>query len=134
MTDNRTGELVFSEKVVAAIKPDGSTEGNWKVPKMEERETLVPVQKIIDSFHPEPQRVAFWIRKIPRQRTQPDVQDGSCRPSAMGSAEVRMRTTSRKSMPSCLYERHTFSTSSGHPSRCRVGTNVPAFPYPAPAP
>ncbi|XP_049977146.1 dickkopf-like protein 1 isoform X2 [Alexandromys fortis] len=48
-----------------------------KVPKVEERDTLVPMQKATDSFHPEPRRVAFWIMKMPRRRTQPDVQDGS---------------------------------------------------------
>lgn len=31
MTDNRTGEVVVSEKVVASIEPEGSTEGDWKV-------------------------------------------------------------------------------------------------------
>ncbi|KAK7801015.1 hypothetical protein U0070_012072 [Myodes glareolus] len=133
MTDNRTGEVVVSEKVVASIEPEGSTEGDWKlaciysalilhddevtvtedkinalikaagvnvepfwpglfakalanvnigslicnVPKVEEGDTLVPVQKAIDNFHPEPRRVAFWIMKMPRRRTQPDVQDGS---------------------------------------------------------
>ncbi|XP_075809081.1 dickkopf-like protein 1 [Microtus pennsylvanicus] len=77
MTDNRTGEVVVSEKVVASIEPEGGTEGDWKVPKVEERDTLVPIQKVTDSFHPEPRRVAFWIMKMPRRRTQPDVQDGS---------------------------------------------------------
>lgn len=48
-----------------------------QVPKVEEKETLVPVQKAIDGLHPEPRRVAFWIMKLPRRRTQPDVEDGS---------------------------------------------------------
>lgn len=48
-----------------------------QVPKVEAKEPLVPVQKVTDSLHPEPPRVAFWIMKMPRRRTQPDVQDGS---------------------------------------------------------
>ncbi|XP_006986322.1 dickkopf-like protein 1 [Peromyscus maniculatus bairdii] len=77
VTDNKTGEVLISEKVVASIEPEANTEGDWKVPKVEEKETLVPVPKAIDSLHPEPRRVAFWIMKLPRRRTQPDVEDGS---------------------------------------------------------
>ncbi|XP_012979570.1 dickkopf-like protein 1 [Mesocricetus auratus] len=77
MTDNKTGEVLISEKVVASIEPEGSPEGDWKVPKEEEKEALPPVQKAMDGLHPEPRRVSFWIMKLPRRRTQPDVQDGS---------------------------------------------------------
>ncbi|XP_034341037.1 dickkopf-like protein 1 [Arvicanthis niloticus] len=77
MTDNQTGEVLISEKVVASIEPEGNPEGDWKVPKVEAKEALVPVQKVTESLHPEPRRVAFWIMKMPRRRTQPDVQDGS---------------------------------------------------------
>ncbi|XP_052019305.1 dickkopf-like protein 1 [Apodemus sylvaticus] len=77
VTDNQTGEVVISEKVEASIEPEGNPEGDWKVPKVEAKETLVPVQKVTDSSHPEPRRVAFWIMKMPRRRIQPDVQDGS---------------------------------------------------------
>ncbi|XP_051005386.1 dickkopf-like protein 1 [Acomys russatus] len=76
-TDNKTGEVLFSKKVVASIESDGNLEGDWKVPKVEEKELPVPVPKATDSLHPEPRRVAFWIMKMPRRRTQPDVQDGS---------------------------------------------------------
>ncbi|XP_077919577.1 dickkopf-like protein 1 isoform X2 [Halichoerus grypus] len=48
-----------------------------KVPKIEEKEALVPVPKAIDSFHPEPHpQVAFWIMKLPRRRSHQDVQEG----------------------------------------------------------
>ena len=47
-----------------------------QVPKVEAKEPPVPVQKVTDSLHPEPRQVAFWIMKMPRRRTQPDVQDG----------------------------------------------------------
>ncbi|EDM07390.1 similar to soggy precursor (predicted) [Rattus norvegicus] len=77
MTDNQTGEVLISEKVVASIEPEVNPEGDWKVPKVEAKEALVPVQKATDSLHPEPRRVAFWIMKMPRRRTQPDVQDGN---------------------------------------------------------
>ncbi|KAL1769551.1 dickkopf 1 [Sigmodon hispidus] len=75
VTDNKTGEVLISEKVVASIEPEGNPEGDWKVPKVEEKEAPVPVPRAIDSLHPEPRRVAFWIMKLPRRRTQPDVQD-----------------------------------------------------------
>ncbi|CAH7457007.1 dickkopf-like protein 1 [Phodopus roborovskii] len=77
MTDNRTGEVLISEKVVASIEPEGNTDGDWKVPKAEERDTLVPMQKATDGLHPEPRRVAFWIMKLPRRKAEPDVQDES---------------------------------------------------------
>lgn len=31
MTDNKTGEVLFSEKVVASIEPERNQEGDWKV-------------------------------------------------------------------------------------------------------
>ncbi|XP_023399014.2 dickkopf-like protein 1 isoform X2 [Loxodonta africana] len=78
MTDNNTGEVLISEKVVASIGPaEGSLEGDWKVPKMEEKEALVPVQKAVGDFHMEPHpRVAFWIMKLPRRRSHQDTQEG----------------------------------------------------------
>ncbi|XP_047385021.1 dickkopf-like protein 1 isoform X1 [Sciurus carolinensis] len=77
VTDNKTGEVLISEKVVASIEPEGSLEGDWKVPKMEEKEALVPLQKLMDNFHPEPHpRVSFWIMKLPRRRTHQDAQEG----------------------------------------------------------
>lgn len=71
VTDNKTGEVLISEKVVASIEAgDGSVESDWKVPKIEEKEALVPLPKAMDSFHPEPHpRVAFWIMKLPRRRS-----------------------------------------------------------------
>ncbi|XP_021023816.1 dickkopf-like protein 1 [Mus caroli] len=76
VTDNQTGEVLISEKVEASIEPERNPEGDWKVPKVEAKEPPVPVQKVSDSLHPEPRQVAFWIMKMPRRRTQPDVQDG----------------------------------------------------------
>ncbi|XP_047645981.1 dickkopf-like protein 1 isoform X2 [Phacochoerus africanus] len=62
VTDNKTGEVLISEKV----------------PKIEEKEALAPVPKAVDSFHPEPHpRVAFWIMKLPRRRSHQDAQEGS---------------------------------------------------------
>lgn len=31
MTDNQTGEVLISEKVVASIEPEVNPEGDWKV-------------------------------------------------------------------------------------------------------
>ncbi|XP_004409928.1 PREDICTED: dickkopf-like protein 1 isoform X2 [Odobenus rosmarus divergens] len=78
VTDNKTGEVLISEQMVASIEPgEGSLEGDWKVPKIEEKEALVPVPKVIDSFHPKPHpQVAFWIMKLPRRRSHQDVQEG----------------------------------------------------------
>ncbi|XP_012883035.1 PREDICTED: dickkopf-like protein 1 [Dipodomys ordii] len=76
MTDNKTGEVLISEKVVASIEPEGSVEGDWKVPKIEEKEALVPLRKAMDSFRPEPHpRVAFWIMKLPRRKSRQDGQE-----------------------------------------------------------
>ncbi|XP_012316124.1 dickkopf-like protein 1 [Aotus nancymaae] len=78
VTDNKTGEVLISEKVVASIQPaEGSFKGDWKVPRMEEKEALVPIQKAMNSFHAELHpRVAFWIMKLPRRRSHQDVPEG----------------------------------------------------------
>ncbi|XP_045236968.1 dickkopf-like protein 1 isoform X2 [Chlorocebus sabaeus] len=48
-----------------------------KVPRMEEKEALVPIQKAMDSFHAELHpRVAFWIIKLPRRRSHQDALEG----------------------------------------------------------
>ncbi|XP_059975653.1 dickkopf-like protein 1 [Mesoplodon densirostris] len=77
VTNSETGEVLISEKVVASNDPgEGSLQGDWKVPKKEEKEALVPVPKAMDSFHPEPHpRMAFWIRKLPRRRSHQDAQE-----------------------------------------------------------
>ncbi|KAL2762960.1 dickkopf-like protein 1 isoform 3 [Daubentonia madagascariensis] len=79
VTDNKTGEVLISEKVVASIQPaEGSLEGDWKVPRIEDKEALVPIRKAMDSLHPEPRpRVAFWIMKLPRRRPHQDAPEGS---------------------------------------------------------
>ncbi|KAL0609849.1 Dickkopf-like protein 1 [Plecturocebus cupreus] len=47
------------------------------VPRMEKKEALVPIRKAMDSFHAELHpRVAFWIMKLPRQRSHQDVPEG----------------------------------------------------------
>uniref|UniRef100_F7E6C3 Dickkopf like acrosomal protein 1 n=1 Tax=Callithrix jacchus TaxID=9483 RepID=F7E6C3_CALJA len=78
VTDNKTGDVLISEKVVASIQPaEGSFKGDWKVPRMEEKEALVPIQKAMNSYHAELHpRVAFWIMKLPRQRSHQDVPEG----------------------------------------------------------
>ncbi|XP_062947987.1 dickkopf-like protein 1 [Cynocephalus volans] len=83
MTDNKTGEVLISEKVVESVEPrDRSLDGDRKVPKMEEKEALVPVRKAMGSFHTEPHpRVAFWIMKLPWQRFHQDAQEGGHWPS-----------------------------------------------------
>nr|KAF6406585.1 dickkopf like acrosomal protein 1 [Molossus molossus] len=61
VTDNKTGDVLISEKV----------------PKIEEKEALLPNPKAMDSFHPEPHpRVAFWIMKLPRRRSYQNAQEG----------------------------------------------------------
>ncbi|XP_004710491.1 dickkopf-like protein 1 isoform X1 [Echinops telfairi] len=80
MTDNNTGEVLISEKVVASISPaEGSLESDWKVPRREEKEALAPVQKVADvhNVHMEPRpRVSFLIMKLPRWRSRQDAQEG----------------------------------------------------------
>ena len=78
VTDNKTGEVLISEKVVASIQPaEGSFEGNWKVPRMEEAAALVSIRKAMDNFHAELHpRVAFWIMKLPRWRSHHNVLEG----------------------------------------------------------
>ncbi|XP_017195636.2 dickkopf-like protein 1 [Oryctolagus cuniculus] len=76
VTDNRTGEVLISEKVVASLEPQNSQEGDWKVPRTEEKEAPVPTQEASDSFRPEPRpRVALWIMKLPRRRSHQDTQE-----------------------------------------------------------
>ncbi|XP_058385819.1 dickkopf-like protein 1 isoform X1 [Diceros bicornis minor] len=79
VTDNNTGEVLISEKVVASIKPvEGILEGDLKAHKIEEKEAVVPVPKALDTFRQEPRpRVAFWIMKLPRRRSRQDAQEGS---------------------------------------------------------
>ncbi|XP_007941200.2 dickkopf-like protein 1 [Orycteropus afer afer] len=80
MTDNSTGEVLISEKVVASIKPaEGSLQGDWKVPDMEKAATPVPVPKrAVDHFRVEARpRVAFWIMKLPRRRAHQETQEGT---------------------------------------------------------
>ncbi|XP_008062369.1 dickkopf-like protein 1 isoform X1 [Carlito syrichta] len=83
VTDNKTGEMLIYKKLVASIEPaEGRSEGDWKVPKKEEKETLVPTgkAKAMDSFHSElhpTPRVAFWIMKLPQQRSHQDAPEGS---------------------------------------------------------
>ncbi|XP_069314040.1 dickkopf-like protein 1 isoform X2 [Eulemur rufifrons] len=49
-----------------------------KVPRMEEKEALLPIQKAMDSWHPEPHpRVAFWILKLPRRKPHQHVPERS---------------------------------------------------------
>ncbi|KAL2762959.1 dickkopf-like protein 1 isoform 2 precursor, partial [Daubentonia madagascariensis] len=49
-----------------------------KVPRIEDKEALVPIRKAMDSLHPEPRpRVAFWIMKLPRRRPHQDAPEGS---------------------------------------------------------
>ncbi|KAF6287903.1 dickkopf like acrosomal protein 1 [Rhinolophus ferrumequinum] len=78
VTDNKTGEVLISKKVVASIEPgERSLEDDRKVPKTEDKEALVPVPKAMDSFHPEPHsRVAFWIMKLPQRRSHQGAQEG----------------------------------------------------------
>ncbi|XP_010349357.1 dickkopf-like protein 1 isoform X2 [Saimiri boliviensis] len=78
VTDNKTGEVLISEKVVASIQPaEGSLKGDWKVPRMEEKEALAPIRKAMNSFHTELHpRVTFWIMKLPQRRSHQDVPEG----------------------------------------------------------
>ncbi|KAK2091877.1 Dickkopf-like protein 1 [Saguinus oedipus] len=78
VTDNKTGEVLISEKVVASILPaEGSFKGDRKVPRMEEKEALVSIRKAMNSFHTELHPwVAFWIMELPQQRSHQDVPEG----------------------------------------------------------
>ncbi|KAK2509635.1 hypothetical protein MC885_021165 [Smutsia gigantea] len=82
VTDNKTGEVLVSEQVVASIEPrEGSLESYWKVPKIKETAPL-PIPKPVDSFHPKPHpRVTFWIMKVPGQRSYQETQEGKPWPS-----------------------------------------------------
>ncbi|XP_060030651.1 dickkopf-like protein 1 isoform X1 [Erinaceus europaeus] len=78
VTDNKTGEVLISQKVVASLEPaEGKGEVAWKVPRIEEREVLVPEPKDEDTSRRELRpRVAFWIMKLPRRRARPEAQEG----------------------------------------------------------
>ncbi|KAM6154060.1 dickkopf-like protein 1 isoform 1-T1 [Erethizon dorsatum] len=77
VTDNKTGEVLISEKVVASVEPEGNLEGDRKVPKRE-KEALVPTGNGLGSSHPEAhRRVAFWIIKVPRRKSHQDAQEDS---------------------------------------------------------
>ncbi|KAM5237448.1 dickkopf-like protein 1 [Ctenodactylus gundi] len=77
VTDNKTGEVLISENIVASIEPDGILKSDLKVPKTEEKEVQVPMKKAMDSFNSEAHpRVAFWIMKLPRQhKSHQDTQE-----------------------------------------------------------
>ncbi|XP_037675199.1 dickkopf-like protein 1 [Choloepus didactylus] len=78
VTDNKTGKVLISEKVVASIKPaDGNLEGDWKFPEVEEKEAPAPLQRSMDSLQGKSRhRVAFWIMKLPQRRSHQDTQEG----------------------------------------------------------
>uniref|UniRef100_A0A8C2V6K1 Dickkopf like acrosomal protein 1 n=2 Tax=Chinchilla lanigera TaxID=34839 RepID=A0A8C2V6K1_CHILA len=77
VTDNKTGEVLISEKVVASMEPDGNLEGDQKVPK-NEKEALVPTGNVMGSSHPEAHhRMAFWIIKVPRRKSHQDAEEDS---------------------------------------------------------
>lgn len=72
VTDNKTGEVLISEKLVASVEPEGSLERDPKVPK----EAPVPTGRAMGSFHPEGQhRVAFWIIKMPQRKSHHDARE-----------------------------------------------------------
>ncbi|XP_072463471.1 dickkopf-like protein 1 isoform X3 [Notamacropus eugenii] len=80
VTDNRTGDVMISEKVVAAIEPsEGNVEDDWKATDEEENE---PAQTLrsneLSSSHAEAQpKVAFWIISLPRRMTRTESRAGS---------------------------------------------------------
>ncbi|KAM5296939.1 dickkopf-like protein 1 isoform 1-T2 [Glossophaga mutica] len=77
VTDNNTGAVLISEKVVASTEQRENLEGDSKAPKIEEKETLAPIPKTMDSTHPEPHpRVAFWIVKLTQRRSHQNAQEG----------------------------------------------------------
>ncbi|EHB05644.1 Dickkopf-like protein 1 [Heterocephalus glaber] len=73
VTDNKTGEVLISEKVVASMEPEESLEGD-QVPK-EEKEAPVPARNAMGSFHLEAHHPAFWIIKVPRRKSHQDAQE-----------------------------------------------------------
>ncbi|KAF6077276.1 dickkopf like acrosomal protein 1 [Phyllostomus discolor] len=77
VTDNSTGAVLVSEKMVASTERGENLESDSKVPKIEEKEILVPIPKTMDSTHPEPHpRVAFWIVKLTQRRSHQNAQEG----------------------------------------------------------
>ncbi|XP_056652725.1 dickkopf-like protein 1 isoform X3 [Monodelphis domestica] len=80
VTDNQTGDVMISEKVVAAIGPsEGNSEDNWKAPEDEENELPQALPSSgLSSFRAETQpRVSFWIIKLPHRMGQVESQPGS---------------------------------------------------------
>ncbi|XP_074075877.1 dickkopf-like protein 1 isoform X2 [Macrotis lagotis] len=80
VTDNRTGDVMISEKIVAAIEPsEGNMEDDWKVPEDEENETPQSLSSSgLSSFHTESQpRVSFWIVRLPHRMVRGESRAGS---------------------------------------------------------
>ncbi|XP_004597227.2 dickkopf-like protein 1 [Ochotona princeps] len=78
VTDNKTGKVLISEKMESSIEREGGLDGDWKVPKVEEKEAMAPTPQAVDSFRmePRPGRLTLWIMKLPRRRSHQDVQEG----------------------------------------------------------
>ncbi|XP_059939841.1 dickkopf-like protein 1 isoform X2 [Mesoplodon densirostris] len=113
VTNNETGEVLISEKVVAYIEPgEGSLQGDWKVTKKEEKEALVPVPKAVDNFHPEPHpRMVFWTMKLPRQRSHQDAQKSGHRLSEKQHRPHAIRDGLREGTHKDVLEEGTQSSS-----------------------
>ncbi|XP_027716288.1 dickkopf-like protein 1 [Vombatus ursinus] len=80
VTDNRTGDMMFSEKVVAEIEPsEGNVEDDWKEPEDEENEPAQPLRSSgLSSPHVETQpRVSFWIVRLPHRLARADSRPGN---------------------------------------------------------
>ncbi|XP_049642162.1 dickkopf-like protein 1 [Suncus etruscus] len=82
VTDNKTGDVLISEKMVASIEQgDGTGDSDWKVPKIE-KELLVPVQRTVVRLQARPRpRMAFWIMRLPQRRFRQDTQEEGPWPS-----------------------------------------------------
>ncbi|XP_054444505.1 dickkopf-like protein 1 [Pteronotus mesoamericanus] len=78
VTDNKTGAVLISEKVMASTeRGEENLESDSKVPKIEEKGALVPIPKTMDSSHLDPHpRVAFWIVKLTQRRSHQDAPKG----------------------------------------------------------
>ncbi|XP_051845776.1 dickkopf-like protein 1 [Antechinus flavipes] len=80
VTDNRTGDVMISEKVVAAIEPsEGNVEDDWKVPEDEENEPSQTLPSTgLSGFHGDTQpKVSFWIVRLPHQLARGESRAGS---------------------------------------------------------
>ncbi|XP_036603656.1 dickkopf-like protein 1 [Trichosurus vulpecula] len=80
VTDNRTGDVMISEKMVAAIEPsEGNVEDDWKAPEDEENEPPQPLPNSgLSSSHAEAQpRVSFWIVRLPHRMARAESRAGS---------------------------------------------------------